>query len=133
MITFLSKRGISAALAVLLAGQVGAQDIAAPSGITMRLYDVRLEQDPPIARFRLVSPAVDPAGEGRTFGDLVDDLQHVCDHVVVPSLAANNWTGTSVVISVSNVETEFGIYDDGVTQFFQPYQIADNTCMWEDF
>ena len=100
----------------------------------MTLYDVRLETEPAaVARFRFVSPAVDPAGEGRTFADLIDDLQWVCDEVVIPSLAANDWTGASVVLSVSNVETVFGVFDDSVTQFFQPYTISDETCTWEDF
>ena len=104
-----------------------------PSGVPMRLYDVRLEDDPPVARFRFVSEAIDPAGEGRTFGDLVDDLQHLCERVVLPSLAANAWPGENVVLSVSSRETEFGVFDDSVTQFFQPYRIEGEVCRWEDF
>ncbi|MEY1556247.1 DUF6497 family protein [Yoonia sp. R2331] len=117
-----------------LASPAAAQEVAVPSGVPMTLYDVRLEQEPEeVARFRFVSAAIDPAGAGRTFGDLVDDLQFICEQVVVPSLAANAWTGRSVVISVSSRETEFGIYDDSVTQFFQPYQITGDTCAWEEF
>ena len=117
-----------------VASAATAQEVAVPSGAPMTLYDLRLETEPEtVARFRFVSPAIDPAGEGRTFGDLVDDLQFICDTVVVPSLAANDWSGPSVVISVSSQETEFGIYDDSITQFFQPYQIKDGTCAWEEF
>ncbi len=123
-----------AAICVGLASFASAQEVAVPSGVPMTLYDVRLEDEPEqVARFRFVSAAIDPSGEGRTFGDLVDDLQFICEQVVVPSLAANDWTGQSVVISVSSQETEFGIYDDSVTQFFQPYQIKDGTCAWEEF
>jgi len=122
-----------ALLGFCAAAPVLAQDVAVPSGLPMTLYDVRLEQDPDVARFRFVSAAIDPAGEGRGFADLVEDLQFVCDRVVVPSLAANDWPGRDVVISVSNVQTEFGIFDDRVTQFFQPYKIEGDTCIWEDF
>ena len=129
-----SRSRLAVLALALVAGAAGAQEIAVPSGLVMTLYDVRLEQDPdPVARFRFVSPVVDPAGEGRSFADLVDDLQFVCDRVVIPSLAANDWEGTSVVISVSNIETEFGVFDDSVTQFFQPYRIEGDTCIWEDF
>ncbi len=121
-------------LIALLAGPIAAQEVAVPSGVPMTLYDVRLETEPEeVARFRFVSAAIDPAGEGRSFGDLVDDLQFICEKVVVPSLAANDWAGQSVVISVSSRETEFGVYDDSVTQFFQPYQIKGDTCAWEEF
>ncbi len=116
-----------------MATAAAAQDVPVPSGVAMTLYDVRLEEDPAIARFRFVSPAIDPAGEGRTFGDLVDDLEYICAAVVVPSLAANDWAGQEVVISVSSQETEFGVFDDSITQFFQPYKIEDGTCLWEDF
>ena len=127
------QKKIGAVLACL-AGPLVAQEVAVPSGAPMMLYDVRLEVEPQeVARFRFVSAAIDPAGEGRTFGDLVDDLQFICEQVVVPSLAANDWAGEAVVISVSSRETEFGVYDDSITQFFQPYRIADGACMWEEF
>ena len=119
--------------AALMSAPALAQEVEVPSGVAMTLYDVRLEEAPLLARFRFVSPTIDPEGEGRTFGDLVDDLQFLCEAVVMPSLAANAWTGTDVVLSVSSRETEFGIFDDSVTQFFQPYRIADGTCLWEEF
>jgi len=124
--------GIIAVMA-LAAFPVAAQEVAVPSGIDLALYDVRLEDDPKVARFRFVSAAIDPAGEGREFGDLVDDLDHLCAQIVVPALVANKWGAGDVVLSVSNVETEFGVFDDKVTQFFQPYKVADGTCIWEDF
>ena len=92
-----------------------------------------METDPPVARFRFVSAAIDPEGAGKTFGDLIADLQWVCDNVVVPSLAANDWQTGDVVLSVSSQETEFGVFDPVVTQFFQPYTIDGDTCRWEDF
>ena len=123
---------------MLLASPAAAQefeavDVPVPSGTAMTLYDVRVEAEPPVARFRLVSAAIDPAGEEKTFGDLIDDLQYVCDAVVIPSLAASGWDGESVVISVSQRETPFGIFDETVTQFFQPYRIEGDACVWDDF
>ena len=117
----------------VLALPAAAQEVSVPSGTSFTLYDVILEQDPAIARFRFVSPAIDPEGEGRTFADLVDDLQYLCEAVVIPSLAANDWTDGEVVLSVSSKETEFGVFDDTVTQFFQPYRIEEGACIWTDF
>lgn len=117
----------------LCATDLAAQDIPVPSGLPMTLFDVRLEQNPAIARFRFVSEAIDPAGAGKTFVDVVDDLQYLCDNVAVPSLAANNWTGGEVILSLSSAETPFGETAPEVTQFFQPYEIADEACIWGDF
>ena len=123
----------AAAMALGLAMPATAQEIDVPSGAPMTLHEVMLENDPMLARFRFVSAAIDPAGAGRGFADLVDDLQYLCDQVVIPSLAANDWAGEDVVISVSSQIAEFGVFDEGITQFFQPYRIADGACVWTDF
>ena len=116
-----------------MAGQAGAQQVAVPSGLEVRLFEVRLEEEPQLARFRFVVPAIDPAGEAKTFGDVVDDLQYLCDAVVVPALAQNAWTGAQVVLSLASAESEFGFYDESVMQFFQPFRIEAAACVWEDY
>lgn len=127
------RGGLFALWAASIAGEAAAQDIAVPSGVAITLYDVILEETPQVARFRFVSAAIDPAGEGRGFADLVDDLQYLCETVVVPSLAANGWTGEDVILSVASQETEFGVFVEGITQFFQPYQIKEGACAWTEF
>ena len=76
---------------------------------------------------------VDPAGAGKTFADMVADLQYLCDNVALPSLAANKWAGGEVILSVSNIEIDFGETAPDVTQFFQPYEISGEACIWGDF
>ena len=68
--------------------------------------DIILETEPPVARFRFLAP--DIGREGLGFAEVVDDIEYLCDAVVVPSLAANDWTGELVVISLSSAEVAFG-------------------------
>ena len=41
--------------------------------------------------------------------------------------------GQEAVISLSSAEIPFGTVTDQVTQFFQPFSIQGNACIWEDF
>jgi hypothetical protein len=112
---------------------VAAQQIAVPSGVEFALYDVILEEDAGIARFRFVVPAIAPAGAHLEFADIVDDLQFVCDRVIVPALQGNGWSEAEIVLSISDQRADFGTYDPAITQFFQPFRLKDQTCIWEDF
>lgn len=110
-----------------LAAPVGASEIAVPSGRTLTLFDVIME--PAMARFRFVLPQ---AGDGVEFVDLVDDLQFLCEDVVVPALDEAGQDVPQLVISVSASEVPFGEPTD-VAQFFQPFGLQDGTCVWEEF
>jgi hypothetical protein len=115
------------------AGPVLSQQMSLPSGLEVRLFEVVLEEAPLVARFRFVAPAIDPIGEAKNFGDVVADFQYLCDSVVVSALGQNDWAGEQVVLSLASAETEFGVYDEAVLQFFQPFKITNATCIWEDF
>jgi hypothetical protein len=117
--------------ATVLAVPAAAQVVAVPSGISVTLFDVRFEAEPPLARFRFVVP--DIADGAVAFADVVEDMTFLCDAVVVPALAANGWSAGEVVISFSAEELPFGEAAPEITQYFQPYSVADGACIWEDF
>lgn len=122
-----------AACAVIVASAPAvAQEVSVPSGHAMALYDVILEDDTQTARFRFHVPAIggpDPL----TFSDVVADFQYLCDTLVIPGLAANGWAAKDIVISMSAEQVDFGQITAEVAQFFQPFRVENDTCIWEDF
>ena len=117
---------------LLCAGQGMAQEVTVPSGTDMTLFDVILEPEVSIARFRFLVPAI--AGEnGVSFADALPDIEYLCDDVVLRALAANGWTASEVVISLSASEVPFGVVTPDVVQYFQPFSIQAGACIWEEF
>jgi len=106
----MTVKGKIAAL-MLIGTAASAQDVTVPSGHAMSLFDVILEEPTQTARFRFLVPAI-AADEG---------------------LAANGWSAKDIVISMSSRELEFGTLTAEITQFFQPFRVQDDTCIWEDF
>ena len=125
-------RFFSMALLVGLATEVDAQSVDVPSGLDVTLYDVILDEAPEVARFRFLVPAIG-RDDAVSFSDVAIDFQFLCDALVIPGLAANGWETKEVVISMSAAEVPFGEVTEDVTQFFQPFSIAGDTCIWEDF
>ena len=117
----------SAIIIATLASSAAASEIVVPSGRSLTLFDVIMEAD--LARFRFVLPAI---ADGVTFSDLVDDLQYICDAVAIPALKQAQSDVSQMVVSVSAQEVPFGEASD-IAQFFQPFRVADNTCIWEEF
>lgn len=127
----MSKR--FAILAACLCATMGqAQQVAVPSGLDVTLYDVILEAETKIARFRFVAPQID-GDDAVSFSDAVPDMQYLCDSVVLPGLAATGWTQGEVVISLSAAEVVFGVASPDVVQYFQPFSLQAGACIWEDF
>ncbi|MEJ6397673.1 DUF6497 family protein [Yoonia sp. 208BN28-4] len=123
---------ILAIAAVLAAPVADAQEVVVPSGLSIVLQEIRLEEEPrKMARFRFVAPAI--KGGAVAFADLVDDVDFLCAEVVLPGLADNGWTDGNVVISLAEVPTEFGTPAPDITQYFQPYRVVDGACIWEPF
>ena len=121
-----------AALALCLVGSPAvAQDLTAPSGLTMKLYDVILEEDAALARFRFEVPEI--AGNALSFTQIADDLQAVCDESLLPGLVKSGWTDGQIIMQLSAQQVAFGVTAPEVTQYFQPFSIANDTCIWEDF
>lgn len=124
--------GFSAALLSGFASAAVAQALDVPSGLEVALFDVILEEDPPVARFRFLVPAIGQSDQV-TFSEVAVDFQYLCDELVIPGLAANGWAAQDIVISMSAQEVPFGTVTEDVTQFFQPFRIEEDTCIWEDF
>ena len=122
----------SAVIAAMLASPSVAQDISVPSGRDVALIDVILEEATQTARFRFLVPAIggaDPVG----FAEMIPDIEHLCNALAIPGLAANDWAADDIVISLAEAEVPFGTVTDGVTQYFQPFRVENDTCIWEDF
>jgi len=118
--------------ALLGAAPAAAQDVDVPSGIGVRLFDVILEDTAQLARFRFVAPAIGGAAPV-AFADVADDFQYLCDALVIPGLDANGWDAKEVVISLASQELPFGTTSAEIAQYFQPFSVQDNTCIWEDY
>ena len=67
-------RNLITMMALTAAGPLAASDFVVPSGHTVTLFDVIMEDD--LARFRFVLPDV---AQGVKFIDIVDDFQYICD------------------------------------------------------
>jgi Family of unknown function (DUF6497) len=120
-------------LLILLAGAARAEPVTTPSGQSVTLYDVVLEPDDGIARFRYLAPAIDPAGQGLAYEDVAGDLQWLCETFAIPGLEAAAKTADHVIITLSDREVEFGVPTPEATQFIESYTIQGTTCIWDAF
>lgn len=122
--------GISA---LVFCGPLTAQSVSVPSGTEMRLFEVIFDEQPEVARFRFVTAAISPANEALQFEDVIGDLEYLCADVVLPALSESDRQTDAIVISLSEREIAFGEVAPDVVQFFQPFRISENACIWEEF
>lgn len=122
----------SAVIVTLLASPSLAQEVAVPSGLDVSLFDVILEEEAQTARFRFLVPAIG-SENGVAFADVAPDFEYLCNELALPGLSANDWAAKDIVISMSAAEIPFGTVTADVTQFFQPFRVENDTCIWEDF
>ena len=113
------------------AGALQAQELRTPSGLDVRLYDVRLEPELDAARFRFVAEALLGAEEAQE--SLAEDALWLCEHLALPALNANGWSASQLVVSLSAKEVPFGSFDPDVPQFFEGFGAQTGTCEWEAF
>ncbi|SDI50901.1 DUF6497 family protein [Lutimaribacter saemankumensis] len=108
--------------------------LAVPSGLDLRLQEVRLEDgifgQPRAARFRFVAPAI---GEGASFADVEADFAYLCENLALPWLAERGENVPRVVISYAARDIEFGAIDPEIVQFFDAFRVENGTCIWENF
>lgn len=107
-----------------------AQDIVPPSGQPVTLFDVVLEPDTSVARFRFLAPAL---AQGTPFEAVQGDFPWLCANVAVPALAANDWTVAQVIVSLSDREVALGATDPDAIQFFEGFRVDDAACLWEPY
>lgn len=82
-------------------------------------------------RFRFVAPEI--GQEGREYQDVEVDMQFLCESFAIPRVADIGPLPNQIVISFSQQETEFGVANEDVIQFFEAYRIEDETCILEFF
>lgn len=82
-------------------------------------------------RFRFITPEIGQAG--RDYLDVEVDMQYLCETFAIPRVAETGPQPSQIVISFSQQETEFGVANEDVTQFFEAYRIEDETCILEFF
>lgn len=116
-----------------LAAPAAAQEIVLPSGQTVSFVEVIIEEAPPVARFRFLAPEIDPAGAGRTYEEVMADFPVLCSDYALPAVKAAALDVPEIVISLADRPVAFGVATPEATQYFEPFSIADGTCIWEQF
>lgn len=91
-----------------------------------------LDRAAEIARFRFEVPQIAPGPDAVTFFDVMDDMQHLCEVQILPGLLDSGWQSGEIVISFAAEQVPFGAAAE-VTQYFQPFRIANEACEWVDF
>ena len=118
---------------ILCAGMAHAEPVTTPSGQQITLYDVVLEPDASIARFRYLAPAIDPAGQALTHDAVFGDFVWLCETTAIPGLAAAGKAARHVIITFSDREVDFGVATPEATQFIESYSVEGTTCIWDAF
>jgi hypothetical protein len=116
-------------LALAAAAPAAAEPITTPSGLEVTLFDVVLEPDAGLARFRFVAPPL----SGLAFDAVQGDFPWLCANVALPALAANSRTVAQVIVSVSDRELPLGVTDPDAVQYFEGFRIEDAACLWEPY
>ncbi|WP_240611669.1 DUF6497 family protein [Roseovarius nitratireducens] len=130
-------------LAGMVAGALLAQAPAAaaqeealrlPSGLEARLFEVVSDRPSGgglIYRFRYVADGFTAVAE--RFDAISGDLVWLCETHALPRISNIGPQPGQVVVSLADRESEFGVYDEAVTQVFEAYRIENDRCTWEMF
>jgi len=113
------------------ASTVMASSLTVPSGQSIALFETI--EEPNVVRFRFLAPQIDPANTGLAYGDVEADFAALCQSVALPHVAGFDPRPEQIVISLMSAETEFGVANPDVTQFFEAFSVQDGACMWEQF
>ena len=116
-------------LLAALAAPAAAEEITTPSAARVTLFDVVLEPETGLARFRFLAPEI----ATRPFDAVQDDFPWLCANVALPALAANDWTVTQVIVSLSDRELPLGATDPDTVQYFEGFSIEGGACIWEPY
>ncbi|MEP1520798.1 DUF6497 family protein [Ascidiaceihabitans sp.] len=117
-----------------LAGSAAvAQDV--PSGQSVTLFDALIDkvEGQTWLRMRYVAPAIARDGGGVDYDTASIDMAHLCASAALPYANEYAIDPHTVVISLSDRETEFGVQDQEATQFFEAYRVQNDACIWEAF
>ncbi|MCG7493115.1 DUF6497 family protein [Thalassobius sp. Cn5-15] len=106
----------------------------APSGLTLKLLDQRIEalyDGGALARYRFVAPAL--AEKELQYDSVADDFAYLCESFALPDLAAKQADVAQIIISFSSAELEFGDTAPDIVQFFEAFRVENDRCIWEAY
>jgi hypothetical protein len=120
------------AMMAALWGQAAVAEVfATPSGLEVRLFDVVLEAEADIARFRYHAPAL--AGGAVGYPEVAADIVWLCEAVALPALDANGWAAARITVTLADREVPFGEMDAEAIQFIDGFERRDARCLWEEY
>lgn len=125
---------VSAAL--ILSAPAFAQDnVPVPSGQRVVLNEVLIDDSPGETwlRFRFLAPQIAATGGDIDNDTAAADMDHLCDHLVLPYLTKYALDPSRIVISLSDRDVPFGASAPDATQFFEAYRLENARCIWEGF
>jgi len=116
------------------ARQGGAQEerLVLPSGLEAGLQEVLREErgGAPVLRFRFVAPGLD---KGAGLAAVSADLEYLCNAHALPNVPDAEAAGATIIVSVGDKPSEFGVPDPDVVQVFEAYRVENGLCIWEVF
>lgn len=115
----------------MLAGPAVAETFLTPSGLEVTLFDVVLEPEAGIARFRYLAPALE--GGGVTYPEVAADFIWLCEAVGIPALDANDWEGARIIVTLADRPVPFGEIDADAVQFIDGFERQGDGCLWDGF
>ncbi|MEQ8898080.1 MAG: DUF6497 family protein [Roseovarius sp.] len=126
--------GCAAVVIAAGARQAGAEEarIVLPSGLEAELQEALVEESGggPVLRFRFVAPGLHK-GAGLTA--VSADLEHLCNAYALPNAPDAEATGATIIVSVGDRPSEFGVPDPEMVQVFEAYRVENGLCIWEVF
>ena len=111
-------------------------DLAVPSGQVVTLIDTVQGAPGPeglTLRFRFLAPGIARAEGAVSVEEAQADMAHLCTHYALPRVSQSGPAIQQIVISLSDRAVPFGDSDPDATQYFEAFNIADGTCIWEAF
>ncbi len=118
--------------ALMMLAAVAGEAAVLPSGLEARLMEVRRETGAAgarVMRFRFVAEGF---SRDMAFEAIEADLEYLCAEVALPQLGEQA-EGASVIVSVADRVSEFGMAAPSVAQVFEVFRVRDGRCIWEVF
>ncbi|WP_245626841.1 DUF6497 family protein [Aestuariivita boseongensis] len=128
-------RGCVLGLILSISPAFATEAIIAPSGQTVTLSEILLDENPGElwVRFRFLAPQITPGPDAIAPDTAIADMQVLCDDLAAPYLVDNAIAPARIVMSFSDREVPFGQPDPDATQFFELFSLQDGACIWEEF
>ncbi|KII14817.1 hypothetical protein OO25_10525 [Phaeobacter sp. S60] len=126
---------IALALCLGTAGQADAGPFDVPSGQSVDLHEVLLDEATGElwVRFRFLAPQIARDLAVISYEQAAPDMDHLCQTLALAYLQQHQLAPARVVISLSDRAVPFGEADAAATQFFESYRPEGDSCIWEAF